>query len=146
MSKEWKPGDLAMLSGLDGDEVMAFRQDRQWATQSHLYLNDWQVKARPLVVIDPEDREAVERLTGLYLDVEGSATDVMQAALREFADPTPPRPDEPTGLGAVVEDEDGSILTRISLEGGRDWVTIHGTAFEWSEIDVARIVGSGVQP
>src|SRR5690348_2045025 len=70
--------------------------------------------ARPLAVIDPGDREAVRRVLKLFgqqftawtPELDSNVTK-LQAALREFANPTPPKPEEPTGLGAVVEDRDG---------------------------------------
>jgi hypothetical protein len=75
--------------------------------------------ARPLVVIDPEDREQVERLTKALVEAayrhsnvvvsDQASTATRQAALREFADPKPPKPAEPTGLGAVVEDARASL-------------------------------------
>lgn len=63
---------------------------------------------RPVVVIDPEDREAVERLTDLYWEtVNEEAIADLQAALREFANPEPPKPDEPMRPGAIIKDADG---------------------------------------
>lgn len=55
---------------------------------------------RPLVVIDPEDRESAGRLLNLLWQMGGwgvggsldELTDNFQAALREFANPTPPKP------------------------------------------------------
>lgn len=63
---------------------------------------------RRLVVLDAEDREQVERLLAAYYmqcaDREhGDLADALQTALREFADPAPVKPPEPTGLGAVIE-------------------------------------------
>jgi hypothetical protein len=84
---------------------------------------------RPVVVIDPEDREQVERLCSGLLDIHwyGNA-DAMQVALRKFANPTPPKPDEPTGLGAVVEDADG---IRWVLAGQRLQVPDHWRPAGW---------------
>jgi hypothetical protein len=53
------------------------------------------LNAHPLAVIDPEDREQVERLLTLFWDNgtdECNDTKALTAALREFADPTPPKP------------------------------------------------------
>lgn len=65
-----------------------------------------------LVVIDPEDREQVERFMRTYWRAFGTEKAMeprirmvvpkAQAALREFASPTPPRIDEP-GTWGVVE-------------------------------------------
>ncbi len=110
MSAEWKPGQIAMVR----DTVCMYLGQRGWEhgrDDSFAYRADID-DIRPLVVIDPEDREQVERFRDLasrfaddvpYSDGEGAYTTAMQAALREFASPTPPRPAEPLGLGAVVE-------------------------------------------
>jgi hypothetical protein len=77
-------------------------------------------------VIDPEDAEQVKRLDDLltrFLDgnevpaYEGTEG-VMKAALREYANPKPPKPDEPTGLGAVVEDNEGTLWVRTEPADG----------------------------
>ena len=68
---------------------------------------------KAVVVIDPEDREQVERLIRLFQveqfggqygshSLDETSISNMQAAIREFANPEPPKPDEPLGLGAVV--------------------------------------------
>ena len=66
---------------------------------------------KPVVVIDPEDRDAVARLYDLYAsapsDVGLRGHEFLAHALREFANPKSPKPEEPTGLGAVVEAADG---------------------------------------
>jgi len=73
----------------------------------HVYpnkLNDDDVR---VAVISPEDREQVERLALLFVDHFGRANggnryNATQTALREFANPTPPKPEEP-GTWGVVE-------------------------------------------
>lgn len=69
---------------------------------------------RPVAVIDPADDSQVDRLIELvlahgYAFKRDTVAD-MPAALRKYAEPNPPKPDEPTGLGAVVE------------EAGDEWV------------------------
>lgn len=150
---------------------------------------------RRAVVIDPEDREQVERLLATYHDwkwarerSEASIND-MQAALREFANhaesepeplpdglvlskdgdllnwrgenyvrqkvspPTPPKPDEPTGLGAVVEDAMGRRWVRVLhgpahpglIPSEGPWKIERFTVRElWDGIDVARVLSEGV--
>jgi hypothetical protein len=94
--RQWQPGDVALVGGTDG-EVVAVWQGNQWATATARYLHDFQVTARPLVVIDPEDAEQVERLasalTAALINVPGGGCmrpETTQAALREFANPKPP--------------------------------------------------------
>lgn len=114
------------------------------------------IGVRPLVVIDPEDREQVERLAIAYTVIASARSGdeyrawenrskeararirtELAAALREFANPTPPKPDEPTGLGAVVEDERGRRFVRIDPEDARfPWVLARdpkSNAFNWTD-------------
>lgn len=115
----------------------------------------------PVAVISPEDREQVERLSALYginLRYAGTAgptvdeaADAMQAALREFANPTPPKPEEPTGLGAVVVTADGEMYVRDKTtttvahwkraSGGEG-----GKRHRYSSLPVVAVLSDGVQP
>lgn len=73
------------------------------------------VDGRPWVALDPEDREQVERLAdafGAASDPSIGWIDQMRAALREFANPTPPKPDEPTGDFARVLNFEGATYYR----------------------------------
>lgn len=114
MSGQWKPGDVALVLRV-GKWVPAVKGRTDW------WITAWgggsyeDSDIRPLLVIDPEDREQVERLTEAYSkqrrlitdDGDGRVND-MQAALRSLAQPEDP---EPQGLGAVVRDG-----------RGREWV------------------------
>lgn len=130
MKREWKPGDVAMVKTDLYGEMVAFRcgtasnpgwqyatadgRASSWSADSSGYVKP----IRPFVVIDPEDREQVERLVESWYaasDPTRGRTSQMQAALRELANPQPPKPDEPQGLGAVVEDADGERWVRWSL-------------------------------
>lgn len=157
MSREWKPGDVAMRDG-----ELAFLTDRgvwRWSTTGLPCLAQDHARSRPLVVIDPEDREQVEQLIRLQdIAFDGSARDPviaadvrdMQAALREFADPKPPRPEEPTGLGAVVEDAAGELWLRSYLPGedadvlGKPWKN-GPVCKNWQIVDAVRVLSEGVQ-
>jgi hypothetical protein len=103
--------------------------------------------ARPLVVIDPESEDDVRRLCEAYRSVDHSiGTMPMQAALREFANPTPPKPPEPTGLGAVVEDAEGVRWVRYEPTGSTaPWVG-NCVSVEWDDVPAVRILSDGVQP
>jgi hypothetical protein len=60
----------------------------------HVYPNQLNQDDVRVVVISPEDREQVERLAeriGHLWTSHNYVVDVVQAALREFADPKPPR-------------------------------------------------------
>jgi hypothetical protein len=169
MGRGWKPGQL--LADIDGNRfwvvevtentAAASESGRAWVPGSSVVDadgNGWRPDsldgARPLVVIDPEDREQVERLRVLYHaqrnTVTGnSATGDMQAALREFANPTRPKPEEPLGLGAVVEDSKGRTYVRHP-DGDNDdrpWFDKDGDFYGWDDLDVvdeSQILSGGV--
>lgn len=175
MRHEWKSGDVALVndtttpdapwrpatcqaSAVKGESeavwVLHDSGTRVWGSVS---------LARPLVVIDPEDREQVERLVRLF-DGEVVKSDPvtvldddlrdMQAALREFANPTPPKPDEPTGLGAVVEDDKGERYTRYDRVSSLPWWHDYNGAdaqvvvrrYAYSDFRAVRILSEGVTP
>lgn len=149
--REWEPGDVAMTAKHtvalchNGGQMI----DQGGAPWSNEKFPD---NLRPLVVIDPEDREQVEAFTHLFLahywgDEHPTHTDAGQAALREFANPTPPRPDEPTGLGAVVEDAEGAKWVRgSSMPGLKLWVNDEALDSEWRsyrDITAVRVLSAG---
>lgn len=150
MSREWKPGDVGLVPFASADEVGIFTHDG-WVTRLNLRPLGYS-DVRPLVVIDPDSDDDLSRLWRLLPDNLVSA-DQLQAALREFANPTPPRPDEPTGLGAVVEDEDGDEWIRVG--GPRDglprpWAGRGNVAdlrdwHRYADIAAVRVLSEGVQ-
>lgn len=107
---------------------------------------------RVVVVIDPEDPEQVKRFDDLldrFLETDEvpaheGTEGVLQAALREFANPTPTKPKEPTGLGAVVEDVEGKWWSRVGGTSTHRWH--HGIegVQEWRHIDAVRVLNPGV--
>lgn len=160
---DWKPGDVAMLRCRDGQERVAMLTDRGrlsplWVASS----DDWgrlsdDIPVRPLAVIDPEDTTAVTNLVSALIamcssDAIRSQLRVLpfrevQAALREFAKPSQPKPEEPTGLGAVVEVASGARWLRAYVDRGRkQWIDKHGHIADYDEIDAVRILSHGVTP
>ena len=164
---EWTAAIISWRSpsGRSGGSSLAFRVEHEygkshWQTPTLGQVADSSVtEARPLVVIDPEDREQVERLAAAYVS-EGTQRgyampghqmedrrDAMQAALREFANSKPPKPDEPTGLGAVVEDESGDLWIRTCEPCDRclnkPWQQgpVHKN---WQIVDAVRVLSEGV--
>lgn len=112
-----------------------------------------------VVVLNPEDREQVERLAR---DIEARhdfgdnviATSDIQDALHSLI--TPPKPPEPQGLGAVVEDEHGDLWLRV------DWVNpwciakpnerqthqqkrkpTHDPHVKWADVAAVRVLSEG---
>lgn len=152
MNRKWKPGDVAMVRHDSSEWRTGIRHgDRaRWNTSGGFWFDAQVSEVRPLVVIDPEDREQVERLLCLggyeVCGVSGGiSVENMQAALREFANPKPPKPDEPMGLGAVVEDGEGEQWVRVR-RGSEDypWAKGRNAWRYWEEIDAVRVLSEGV--
>ena len=167
MNESYPPGTVAMIeAGCWANTHKAFRTQDGWiyGPRGVLASDDVVSNVRPLVVIDPEDREQVERLAkamhesdhiapwhDLHNETRSQIEDAMQAALREFANPTPPKPDEPTGLGAVVETAGGERWVRTTTPDrdgdhlGKPWsdgiVRSH-----WQVVPAVRVLSEGVQP
>lgn len=163
--REWKPGDVAMRRSADrhGDlgyekvtiattcRTHADGRDLHW----HHVGGGWDPlheedgpTYRPLVVIDPESDADVARLENALEDQGCRVGTGVRAALREFANPTPPKPDEPQGLGAVVEDDGGGLWIRtaeprfpwrIDYEGGNG-----AESTVWEHVAAVRVLPEGV--
>ena len=168
MKREWKPGDVALVMA-EGGERIGFRcgvpsnmgweyarepGQKTWSSDDSGYVKP----IRPLVVIDPELREQADRLADALIDAmcksdpgwdKARAYEVrshMRTALREFANPTPPRPDEPTGLGAVVEDVDGDRWV-LYTNPRNDAPWCDGSAsVDYADISAVRVLSEGIQP
>ena len=160
---DWKPGDVALM-----DEVgIVFHyapldcDDNEWvsATQGGAYPgNGYEV--RRLLVLDPEDRAHVERLRDLideacrdqtsghgHIDigpVKGQRGNALQAALPAML--TPPKPDEPLGLGAVVRDAGGRCLVRSDVATSNPWRDDRGIPHEWDGFHAVEVLSTGVTP
>lgn len=160
MSRDWKPGDVAVVTLTDGTEVRAlytFRGGSPWVTVATASYEKG-IAARPLVVIDPEDFEQVSRLAHTIAHTFHSTSDNIyadgiQAALREFAEPTQPKPNEPTGRYAVVEDaEDQEWVAIDPPNPGYRWQLLgkapNGLTMysRWDDIAAVRVLSEGVTP
>lgn len=183
-AREWKPGDVAMRQGAYEQMVGLFVEGcpaehgftNDWSTTPHWHYQnggwspaDTETEHRPLVVIDPEDREQMERLLDAHNEAEQEAAckggecgsgscwiDIMRGTFRIFANPKPPKPEEPTGLGAVVEDENGMTWFRWHSPGydelhpaqDRPWSARNGMGSDrrYDELTVVRVLSEGVQP
>jgi hypothetical protein len=111
-----------------------------------------------VLVISPEDSEQVERLAhalGQAEAVYARPSDVtlhynpelMQAALRSLL--APPKPDEPTGLGAVVEDQRGEWWVRDKTTTTvNHWKRARGEdggrRYPYADIAAVRVISLGV--
>lgn len=166
MSAQWKPGQVLanetnepmFVIEVTGNTIAAAKTGQAWVEGSCVVTpdgNGWRPDVfstlRPLVVIDAEDDEAVERLrkalsdSGAFTGLTKGNVSNLQAALREFATPTPPKPDEPQGLGARVTDHGGlEWAARTGLHPAPDgmglierrWGCLNGSASDrtWDEL------------
>lgn len=153
MTREWKPGDVAALSIGDQEVRGIVNHDDTWRIFGHSFYkgiavdNDILIQAaRPLVVIDPENGHQVGALLDVmrecgWTGLDPDALDDMQRVLREFADP--PKPEEPKGLGAVIEDENGVLWTR-AMKDDLPWIEAEGEWSNYTGINVVRVLSEGV--
>lgn len=127
---------------------------RRWAGDVEVPPVEVKFNGRSLALLDPEDREQMERLAALVPPCENPETcgqpkrcwaKRLQAALREFANPKP-RIEEPQGLGAVVERQDGEVAVSIDadLDSSR-WADRDGGFHYWSDLDVVRVLSEGYE-
>ncbi len=156
--QNWKPGDLAVIRvpkksapGFAVTErgdvdvlVVATRTGFVALADPDYYWREGYAfhatNPRPLVVIDPESAEDVERLANAYRSVDNRVgTQPLQAALREFASPTPPKPDEPLTGGSQVREADGTVWTRVEGQPDKPWV-YSGSDASYASLDVVEVL------
>jgi hypothetical protein len=165
MSRDWKPGDVGVwqYDAMTAPQialrvpicpVSTHKKEPHW----HLSGGGWTAYAEsvrgPFVVIDPEDPKQVERLSEVIRDAEKECGQdfweydqtALKLALCEFADPKPPKPDEPTGLGAVVEDAEGDLWVRCDAEDHGSWRRANDDALwrDYLSIDAVRVLSEGI--
>ena len=114
------------------------------------------------VMVDPESREHAERFARGYLEVHAYSTTpwekrdpesrdriirAVQAGFRAVANP--PKPPEPTGLGAVVEDARGDFWVYTGLRNAKDGETrlwFHGSLpADYADIAAVKVLSEGIQ-
>ena len=165
MKREWKPGDVLtghINSSFRGREVffvveVTANSRAAWGPGLHAINADGNGVAVanildpcPVAVIDPESDADVARLENA-LEAKGCRVWAgVRAALREFANPTPPKPEEPTGLGAVVEDAEGNRFIRYGSDLA-PWIGAPTNAGldpdrpyrYWARISAVRVLSEG---
>lgn len=158
MNREWEPGDVALIEvGCWANRhVGLFVGDGWQYGPGHWVAHDPAiVTARPLVVVDPENAADVAELVRLFWahgTDDCDDTHAMQAALREYANPEP-QIEEPSGLGAVVEDARGVRWVRTEPKNGmtNPWqATLHVAepdkvrSLPWAEVAAVKVLSEGV--
>lgn len=154
-AREWEPGSVALVDSWRGVKQIAFRTKRgdvdEWCVLDGTDTRGLDlagvIAVHPALVIDPEDREQVERLAAGYeqdSDPGEVAIDQMQAALRELANPKPPRMDEPSLWGVVEAHVPGIPRRRwVHHEEGR-WVSDEGVVRPWDLLEEPELIREGV--
>lgn len=159
-TREWKPGDVAMV-GDDYEQRRAIVRPRHGANGALEFAytaggfdmvgglaDGW--SARPLVVIDlpngalagwPTLIDALRRAreaTGLHMIFTG----LIEQIEAQTAERKPP---EPTGLGAVVEDADGQRWVRFKGRLDDTWAGDESNS-RYADIDAVKVLSEGVTP
>lgn len=151
-ARDWKPGDVAMYDGANPGVLL--RTVSGWVDTDGDYRDPPTAGLRPLAVIDHEDREQVERLANAIWAYPGNLLNnfcsAVEQGLREFTNPTPPRPEEPMSALAIVEDRDGKQWYRMPLKRTPDrlWAALDDGGYDrdYADIDAVRILSPGVTP
>ena len=151
----YKPGDVcvATVRGVPNVRVMRVTDPfHSWRAEkpclgAQAASDDEVTDVRPLVVLDPE-RAPYPLVGSLREQVEGELTPHTSRWLLEQieAQTRPPKPPEPQGLGAVVEDAAGGRWVRAALKSGNSWHKPIGTWSRYEHIDVVRVLSEGVTP
>jgi hypothetical protein len=158
MSDYQPPRTVAVITTESGAQYRAFRTSKSgWraAGPGDFFYDREVTNVRPLVVLDPEG--AGMCLEVFKKDIASLCTDstAWPKMLRDVeAQTSPPKPPEPTGLGAVVEDRAGDRWIRV--EWGNPWCRAnpvrraggdsltHGTHVPWERLDAVRVLSEGV--
>jgi hypothetical protein len=163
--REWKPGDVALIPFARGHVRGMYTADGWVCSDMHYPAVHGYTDLRPLVVIDPvsitgpnetgEDGDPLTEIANcLRRLAEGdhprSYRRRVAERLAEVFDPTPPKPDEPQGLGAVVEDEQGLRWTRVEsgeAETRNPWYPALASVqpAEYADISAVRVLSPGVE-
>jgi hypothetical protein len=122
---------------------------RRWSGDEEVFPTDWTFNGRRLVVIDPENDDHVELLrVAISRQPMTQNLDHRAVQLGLMSMLAPPKPAEPTGDGAVVEDHLGHRWVRIASQNGSPdsppWRHRGHTARRYEQIAAVRVLSEGV--
>lgn len=178
MAREWKPGDVVTATVDDRTNVRLvagwskYDPQLRWCEMSPRWADGddddcWYFPSqvsnvRPLVAFDPDELPVAGNLAPTWLRNLAAAlardnttiTTSLEGVLHYLADRIdetrpPPKIDEPSGLGAVIEDADGQIWVRVHGDGGpakwrrADYRDQREPFAVWSAIDAAKELSPG---
>lgn len=153
----WKPGDVAIGQISRWVGRVMWEGDCWVDEDGDSHDVEKVTNVRPLVVIDPENREQVRSLLETYgrqftdwtPELDSNVTR-LQEALREFA---APKPSEPQGLGAVVRDANDGIWIRVEPYHPGSASFVHAWRFRaalaeaiqapWAKVNAVQVLSEG---
>ena len=154
---EYEPGTVAVATVRGVPHRVLRSRDDAWLTVDGTLYDDQVTDIRPIMVLDPEDREQCKavfdaqwRAVDIIRDQQGGGggvdlVDALQMGLGLLLNPSPPKPAEPKGLGAVVETP-GGLYVRSDVETCNPWRGPNGIPFEWDDLDgPVRVLSEGVR-
>lgn len=166
--QKWEPGTVALVDW-EGESVVrilskyghTFGSDRSawWGPEGYLRCEAEAIKGiRPLLVLDPDNPDQMRELAktfggkrwpGQLGVVSDSTYEALTAAVRAMLPkPTPVKPAEPTGLGAVVEDGDGDFWVyggMRSILDGETRIWLHAEKKDtYAKINAVKVLSEGV--
>lgn len=149
---EYEPGTVAMVTIPGYDETLAFwdGMGHQWVSAKCgriSVLSGSIINVRRLVVLDPFDPPLLANnlryIHGKYIGARAPGEELLLRLADQIeAQTRPPKPPEPQGLGAVVEDRDG--LRWVNSHRVTAWVHQDMQPRKWGELDVVRVLSEGV--
>jgi hypothetical protein len=121
VSGQWKPGDVVLVGGSVAIRV-DYGNDSAFVDSLGCHWRNEDETSRPLVVIDPEDREQMRLIAECAADGDAAEwrVDMWQRFFRSLAETKVP---EPTAPAAIVTDRRDNIW-RWLADG--DWVCTSG--------------------
>lgn len=158
--QKWEPGTVALVTGGGYSSRAMLRSDgvrfERWALASDSFIaSEDALTVRPLLVLDPDNPDQMRELWEGWRDSHSpNGATAMTAAVRAMLPKrTPVKPAEPTGLGAVVEDVDGTLWTRVERGQVTDtrnpWypaTLAELQPLEYDEIAAVKVLSEGVTP
>jgi len=154
----WAPGTVAVatVQGVPNVRVFKLSED-EWAHVVSLGAGIFPeisgdplvTDVRPLVVLDPEDRDQMvalhETLSGAVGLTWHGWPELLRAVLTRYAEAQtkPPKPPEPRGRFAVVRDQNDSLWVRLNQTHWYSEVSPNNNQ-TYGEIDAVEVVREGL--
>lgn len=151
--QKWEPGTVALVTTIRGKEFVGIRRDAgpsYWVGSGAHATDSVTAKIRPLLVLDPDDPDQMRELWEGWRDSHSpnGATAMTEAVRAMLPKPTPVKPAEPTGLGAVVEDADGDFWVyggMRSILDGETRIWLHAEKKDtYAKINAVKVLSEGV--